>query len=452
MLVAHGIADPDLGVEIAALRIQHVDIIDAPAPVLQLGEFNVFPGCVAQVNLQRGRPTNAAVADHGVVGLLENRQHLLFIPQPGLVVGGQRGLVPGLFTAEPEDRRGERTGDIRERRTEKPAHIVVFPAARQVEHDAREAVGVGHARGGHRRTKLLLRSPHVGTPQEQFRRQPHGKRLGELRLGIHLAAHDPPVGIFAHEQRNAVFHDLDLAFEVGDQRRRRGVLHFRLLKDRFRGEAALETQLRLVSTLAARDERTPHDGKLVVERHQPEIGGGDLGHKRHLHRTPVLDRCEVFGTAFAFGPAQVSPQVELPAHGSLGAEFGVAARLLARIVVGFVIGVDRSRHRRQASGLANTVELAHTFDTRRRGKHVLVVGQRMTDDVAQGRIAVELPPLHVGDGERIGRSTPGDSRREIDLGRLAVTHGRAGAQPSGSSQYHKKYRKSFHRFSFSLIR
>ena len=61
VLVAHGIADPDLGVEIAALRIQHVDIIDAPAPVLQLGEFDVFPGCVAQVNLQRGRPANAAV-------------------------------------------------------------------------------------------------------------------------------------------------------------------------------------------------------------------------------------------------------------------------------------------------------------------------------------------------------------------------------------------------------
>ena len=42
VLVAHGIADPDLGVEIAALRIQHVDIIDAPAPVLQLGEFDVW--------------------------------------------------------------------------------------------------------------------------------------------------------------------------------------------------------------------------------------------------------------------------------------------------------------------------------------------------------------------------------------------------------------------------
>ena len=62
VFVAHGIADPDLGVEIAALGIQHVNIIDAPAPVLQLGEFDVFPGCVAQVNLQRGRPANAAAS------------------------------------------------------------------------------------------------------------------------------------------------------------------------------------------------------------------------------------------------------------------------------------------------------------------------------------------------------------------------------------------------------
>ena len=31
VLVAHGIADPDLSVEITALCIQHVDIIDAPA-------------------------------------------------------------------------------------------------------------------------------------------------------------------------------------------------------------------------------------------------------------------------------------------------------------------------------------------------------------------------------------------------------------------------------------
>ena len=88
-----------------------------------------------------------------------------------------------------------------------------------------------------------------GTPQEQFRRATPREATRRTPLGIHLAAHDPPVGIFAHEQRNAVFHDLDLAFEVGDQRRRRGVLHFRLLEDRFRGEAALETQLRLVSAL-----------------------------------------------------------------------------------------------------------------------------------------------------------------------------------------------------------
>jgi len=63
-----------------------------------------------------------------------------------------------------------------------------------------------------------------------------------------------------------------------------------------------------------------------------------------------------------------------------------------------------------------------------RDKRALVVGKRMRNDVAQGRIAKKPPPLHVGDGERIGRSTPAVSW-ELDLwGNLRWAKRKGGAE------------------------
>ena len=56
VLVPHGVAHPDLGIEITTLGVQHVDIIDAAAAVLQLCQLDVLAGRIAQVDLQgRGR-------------------------------------------------------------------------------------------------------------------------------------------------------------------------------------------------------------------------------------------------------------------------------------------------------------------------------------------------------------------------------------------------------------
>jgi len=449
MLVAHGVAQADLGVEIAPLGVQHVDVIGASGTVLQVRQLDVFARRIAQIQLQGRRFAGAAIGDHSVVGLLEDRQDFLLVGQTRFVVSRQRGTVAGLLAAETEDRRSERPGDIRERRTEKSAQGVVFETACQIERQARKPVGVGHARCSHRRTEPLLGRPDVGTALQQPGGQSDGQAVSEFGIGIHLAAHHPPVGIFTHEQQDAVLHDLDFAFEVRNQRGRRGVLHLRLLIDHFGGETALEPQLHLIESLAARNERTPHDRQLVIQRDEVEVGRGDGRHQRHAHRPPVLDRSEVFGAPFAFGPAQVAPQIQLPAERDFGPESGVAARFFTGVVVGLVVAVSGSRDRRQAFGPAHPVQLPQALHARGGGEHVPVVVQRAFDDLAEGRIAVEPPPLHVGNGQGVG-ILPGDALRQIDVGRFAVPHGRAGDH-SGRCGQQNDYRKSFHRFSFALI-
>ena len=243
---------------------------------------------------------------------LENLQHLLLVGQTRLVVGRQRGTVLGLPTAEPEDRGCDRPRHIREGRTEKARRLAVLHAARQREGQPRETVGIGHARLGHR-------GPEPAAPKNARRdaaaTAPEGNPTGRLSGMVMFSASPPaapPSGIAAREQRDAVLHHPDPPFEIGDARRRGGVLHLRLLIDRLGREAPFEPQFGLMHVLAPRLERPPHDRQFVVERHQFEIGRGDLRHERHAHRAPILHRREVFGPAPAFGPAQVAPTGPAP--------------------------------------------------------------------------------------------------------------------------------------------
>ena len=95
MLVAHGVAQADLGVEIAPLGVQHVDVIGASGTVLQVRQFDVFARRIAQIQLQGRRFAGAAIGDHSVVGLLEDRQDFLLVGQTRFVVGRQRGAGLG---------------------------------------------------------------------------------------------------------------------------------------------------------------------------------------------------------------------------------------------------------------------------------------------------------------------------------------------------------------------
>ena len=259
-------------------------------------------------------------------------------------------------------------------------------------------------------------------------------------------------GYPSHEHRDSVLHDLDLAFEVGDQGRGGRILDLRLLVDRFGRQTAVEAQLGLAHVLAPRLERAAHDGQFVVEGHQLEVGRGDLCHQRHAHRAPLLDRGEVFGASLAFRPAEVPPEVELPAHGGLHADLGVVREALVVIVVRLAFGICRPRHDGQAPGLVDAVELAHALDVCCRGEHLLVAVQRAADQVAERRVAVEAPPRHVGNGRRVGLPF-GDRLREVQLGRLAVAHGRTGCQEQGRGGRAEKDRQAFHCFlNFDLRR
>lgn len=90
MLIAHGIVQPDLGIEITSLGIEHVDIVDVAAAILDRRQFDVFDRRIAQALLAFGRTPDVAVGHHRIIGLLEDLQHLFFILEPRLVIGSQR--------------------------------------------------------------------------------------------------------------------------------------------------------------------------------------------------------------------------------------------------------------------------------------------------------------------------------------------------------------------------
>lgn len=54
MLIAHGIVQPDLGIEITSLGIEHVDIVDVAAAILDRRQFDVFDRRIAQALLAFG--------------------------------------------------------------------------------------------------------------------------------------------------------------------------------------------------------------------------------------------------------------------------------------------------------------------------------------------------------------------------------------------------------------
>ena len=136
VLVSHGVAQSDLGVEIAPLGVQYVDIVDTAGTVLQVGQPNILAGCIAQSAFQGGR-------------FAEDLEHFLFVLQTRLVVSCHGGAVFRLLAAESENGGGEIARHIRERRTEKVLQSIILPSSRQRNGKQGETVGIGYADSGH---------------------------------------------------------------------------------------------------------------------------------------------------------------------------------------------------------------------------------------------------------------------------------------------------------------
>ena len=54
VLVADGIADADLSIEVAALSIEDVDVVEGTAAILEEGKLDIFCGSIAQLNFKVG--------------------------------------------------------------------------------------------------------------------------------------------------------------------------------------------------------------------------------------------------------------------------------------------------------------------------------------------------------------------------------------------------------------
>lgn len=171
--------------------------------------------------------------------------------------------------------------------------------------------------------------------------------------------------------------------QFGNERCGRSVFHLCLLVDHFGSQPSLEAQTGLFHAFAACGQCTSHDGQFVIHGDQLEIGRGYFGHQGHAHRSLGSDRSQIFRIPLPPRPAQFSPQVEFPLRRQFGAQLRVADRRLARVVVRFVLCVDRSAEHGQLFGFAHPVKLSHSLHVGRRSEQVLIVRKRPLDDPAQ---------------------------------------------------------------------
>ena len=100
VFIPDGIAESYLCIEILALCVQHVEVVDDAVDVLQPGELHVFARGLFEIPFQDARFAGAVVAHDGVVHLLKDREYLLFVPCALLFVGVLLGPVFGAFGVE----------------------------------------------------------------------------------------------------------------------------------------------------------------------------------------------------------------------------------------------------------------------------------------------------------------------------------------------------------------
>ncbi len=75
VLIAYGVAQPNLGIEISALGVEHVDVVQATSTILHMSELDILACRIAQFGPEGGSLMGTAVACDSVVDLGEGCYH-----------------------------------------------------------------------------------------------------------------------------------------------------------------------------------------------------------------------------------------------------------------------------------------------------------------------------------------------------------------------------------------
>lgn len=148
--------------------------------------------------------------------------------------------------------------------------------------------------------------------------------------------------------------------------------------------------------IAPRFESLPDNGEFAVERFQVEIHLRDLRNDRQSQRPLRLYRLQVGRYGRLVLPAQVPPNIDFPPESQVRVQFRVVFFVIASVIEVFAVAVEvhsgPGKHLRKSDPLGR-----HQFaDTRRCGKHVLVVVERLRDQSLQDRIGIKRTPADVG--------------------------------------------------------
>ena len=103
ILVADGVAHTHLCVEIAALSVEHVDIVYYSHVVLGIRESGVFAGRFEELAAALGSLTCKAEVESGIIDLMEGCENTFLIAQTGLLVLCNGSLVAAMLAAEIEN-------------------------------------------------------------------------------------------------------------------------------------------------------------------------------------------------------------------------------------------------------------------------------------------------------------------------------------------------------------
>ena len=126
-----------------------------------------------------------------------------------------------------------------------------------------------------------------------------------------------------------------------------------------------------------------------------------FGDDAHLQGTLCFDASQELRHALVLSPTEVAPQVEFPRSNELSMLLGAVLIIIATIVGALLFYKGFGVYARKEVCPIDALHGCQLLYTRTGNQQVLVMLQCLADELLQSGIGVHLPPLHIGNGERI---------------------------------------------------
>ena len=377
------------------MGVEHIHIARDTVDVLQLCQFQIVAGRRLEFFHRGAYLFHFADRDNGVVHLLEGAEYALLVLQHLLLITGLCRFQVRPVLGEADEGLGQSANNVPCAAFQQGGDLIALESQVASQGNPGEHIGFSDTDPGVGGLKRQLGLAHIGASLEQGRGQAYRQRLRQV-LVAQVRATGNLARIFTQQHGQVAFLDLDLSLKVRDERLRAGHFHLCLVVGGLGCQSSLITQLGEAYALTPGGQGLLHDRELAVEGPQLVIVGGHFGDDGHLEGTNILYRGEILGDGGLVGPAQAAPKVELPRVDELGAMLRVWLGVITAIVQLLFSEVDIRLDVGEEICERDPPGGHHLLEACRRDIHVLIVLERLMDQLAQRLILIETFPGDVG--------------------------------------------------------